>query len=186
MATQAPKKPAAAPEAEAAPVKKKGKGLLYAIIGAAVLLAAGGGGAAYVFMQPKPEADAKDGAKPAAKPEKPRSPPVYMAMETFTVNLQPENGEHLLQTTFSLKVTDSGVESAMKQKLPEVRSRLLLLLSSKKPSEILSTEGKQTLANEIAAAVNEVLSPGAKPPAGGAPAEPGPVQSVFFTNFIVQ
>jgi len=150
MATQAPpKKPAAAEPEAAAPKKKKGKGLLYAVIGVVVLLLAGGGGAAYFLLQPKPEADAKPGAKPAAKTEKPKAPPVYVSMETFTVNLQPENGEHLLQTTFSLKVADAGVESALKQTLPEVRSRLLLLLSSKKPSEILSTEGKQALANEI-------------------------------------
>ena len=54
---------------------------------------------------------------------------------------------------------------------------LLLLLSSKKPSEILSTEGKQALANEIAAAVNQVLDPQPKPAAGAA-AGPGPIDRV--------
>ena len=176
-ASSATRKSADKPDAEApAPKKKKRRALLYTVIALVVLLLGGGGGAAWLLMKPKAEAGGKAAAKHEPKKAEPAKPPVYVSLETFTVNLQPENGEHLLQTTFSLKVTDATIEEALKQRLPEVRSRLLLLLSSKKPSELVSTEGKQALANEIAAEVNKTLEAGA----------PGPVQSVYFTNFIVQ
>lgn len=198
MATPAPasKKPAdksAVPAAEAAAPhrKKKSKVLLFSLVGVLVLALAAGG-AAWFLLRPKDGAEPKAVAhKPEKKAEKAR-PPIYVSMETFTVNLQAEHGEHLLQTTFSLKVSDEAVEQAIKQNLPEVRSRLLLLLSSKRPSELGSVEGKQALANEIAADVNRVLNPAAAKPeagaAGAAAAEPaaGPVASVFFTNFIIQ
>jgi flagellar FliL protein len=61
--------------------------------------------------------------------------------------------------------------------MPQVRNRLLLLLSSKKASEILSVEGKKTLSNEIVAQIKQPF------------VAQGPQQSVsdvFFTSFVVQ
>lgn len=158
------KKPDALPQppAAAAPVKKKrSKWLLIAPALVVVLAAAGGG----VWYWLRPAGDHGAAANEAPKPEKTK-PPIFIALETFTVNLQPEGGDRLLQTTFSLKVGDATVEHALKEQMPEIRSRLLLLLSSKRASELSSVAGKQLLAGQIAAEVNSVLHPEAANPAG--------------------
>jgi len=183
--------PAAARKEEpaAAAVKKKGGKTLIIVAAASAVVLLGGGGAAWYFLRAAhastADAAGKAGAKHAEKPK----PGVFVPLETFTVNLQAENGERFLQTTLTLKVADDEVEQSLKQQMPEIRSRLLLLLSSKSPSELTSVDGKQTLANQIAGEVNAVLVPGAAKPDPAHPAPPkpgGPVLSVLFTNFIIQ
>jgi len=182
-----PAKPGKTPEPAAeAPAPKKGA-LKWILIGVgSVLLLAGGGVAAWLALrhtEPAAESSAAAPEEKKARPAERPKPSVFVALETFTVNLQQESGDHFLQANFSLKVADAGVETLIKQQMPEVRSRLLFLLSSKKPSDLSSVEGKQALANQIAAEVNKALNPDAPP----APeAEGGPVLSVFFTSFIIQ
>ena len=118
-----------------------------------------------------------DGKAAATKKVEPSGPPVFVAIDPFTVNLQQENGEQYLQTAFTLQVKAQEEADVIKANMPQVRSRLLLLLSSKKASELASTEGKKTLSEEIIAQVNQ-------PFATGAP--PQEVTGVFFTSFIVQ
>jgi len=98
-------------------------------------------------------------------------------MEPFTVNLQSEGGDQFLQITFTLQVGDAAQEEIIKAFMPQVRSRLLLLLSSKKASEISTVDGKKKLSEEIIAAVNQPFSP--KGP-------PQNVVNVFFTSFVIQ
>jgi flagellar FliL protein len=65
----------------------------------------------------------------------------------------------------------------IKANMAKVRSRVLLLLSGKKASEISTVEGKQQLAGEILAAVNAPFE------------EHGDAQEVsdvLFTSFIIQ
>lgn len=176
----------------------RGKRLVVLVAIVLAVLAAGAG-AAWMMLAPSDaetaepdaeaaESDAKAAPRSGAAKAAPRAavaksaPPVFVALETFTVNLQAENGDHMLQTSLSLKVTDAAVEAALKLHMPEVRSRLLLLLSSKKPSELGSVEGKQALASLIGEDVNAVLEAAGIGPAGGE----GPVLSVFFTAFIIQ
>jgi flagellar FliL protein len=61
--------------------------------------------------------------------------------------------------------------------MPLVRSRLLLLLSSKKASELSTVEGKKKLADEIIAQVKQPFTP-----QGGSTA----ISGVFFTSFVIQ
>jgi flagellar FliL protein len=186
MATKAPAKaPESADAAKTEAPAKSGRKKWIVIALVAVLLLGGGGGAAWYFLSGSQEepVDAKSGKKSDKAADKskkadPGKPPVFVSLETFTVNLQPEAGDHVLQTTFSLKVNGPDVDKSIKTFMPEVRSRLLLLLSSKKPSELATIEGKQALADQIAGEVNKVLQQ-----QGAAEA---PVLSVFFTNFIIQ
>lgn len=201
------KKPEAQTEQTSPAVKPRRRKLIVIAAASTALVLAAAAGTAWYLARPKSPAEAAP--PPAkAKAEKPKQV-IFVPLETFTVNLQPESGDRYLQTTLSLKVGDPGVEQAIKQQMPEVRSRLLLLLSSKRASELTSVEGKQALANQIAAQVNQVLNPGAvapaaKAPEAGAPSEgkpagaaappapqqepapDGPVLSVLFTNFIIQ
>ncbi len=166
---QAPKPAEAEAGAEVAAPKSKKKLI---IIIAAVVALAGGGGAAWFFMQPKADPHKKE-----AKKEEPAKPPVFVTMETFTVNLQPDPDEKFLQLDITIKVPDPEQEEQLKQHMPEVRNRVLMLLTSKKPSEVTSLEGKNKLADEIAAQVKQPFAKGAKPQE---------VLGVFFTSFVVQ
>ncbi|MGZ5182931.1 MAG: flagellar basal body-associated protein FliL [Ramlibacter sp.] len=148
-----------------------GKGKLIAIVGAAVLLLGGGGGAAAYFMSGHNGGEAKE-----HKAEK-AEPPEYIAIEPFTVNLQPENGDQYLQVQFTLQVANAETAEQIKANMAMVRSRVLMILSAKHASEINTVEGKQLLAKQI---VDSIRQPFFK---GGQPQKVG---DVLFTAFIIQ
>lgn len=161
--------PEAEPQAPAA-AKKSSKKLFLIVAVLAILI--GGGGAAWYFTSQGA------GDKPKAHPKEPAKPPVFLVIEPFTVNLQPEDaGDQYLQVAFSLQVADEKEVDTVKLYLPQVRSRLLLLLSGKKASEISTVEGKKKLADEIIKQVNQPLTPG-EPPLH--------IKNVFFTSFVIQ
>jgi flagellar FliL protein len=165
---KAPLKPDPKAEVKADAPAVKSKKPLFLILGVAALVLGGGGAGAWYFTQPKSTHSAK------AEPPK---PPVFINMESFTVNLQSEDSDKFLQTTFTLQVKDDAQVELIKLHLPEVRSRLLMLLSSHKADELLSPEGKNKLAKEIIAQVNKPFEPKAAPQI---------VTGVFFTSFVIQ
>ncbi len=73
--------------------KKSGKARLVIIIVAVLLLGGAGGAAAWYYGQLQ--------STPAPKI------PVFLSLETFTVNLEPENSDQHLQTNLTLKVGDN-------------------------------------------------------------------------------
>lgn len=166
------------PKADAAPagVGGGGKKKLIIIVAAAVLAVGGiGGGAAWFFLHGKSdEAPSKSKHKEVAK----SGPPVFVPIEPFTVNLQPENGnDQYLQLAFTLQVSGMEEVEVIKNNMPKVRSRLLLLLSGKHASEINTPEGKRQLGADIIAQVKEPFEE------RGAPQD---VTDVLFTSFIIQ
>ena len=140
------------------------------IVAAVVACAATGG---IVFFLTKGSSQAAAPVKHSAKVEI----PVFVAIEPFTVNLQPENGDQYLQTALTLQVGGQAQVDLIKLNMPQVRSRLLFLLSSKKASEISSAEGKKKLSEEI---IEQIKIPFVDK---GAPQD---VTGVFFTSFIIQ
>lgn len=83
--------------------------------------------------------------------------PKFIPLEPFTVNLQREVADQFLQIGITLKILQPELEERIKKNLPEIRSRLLVLLSGKFPSELTSSIGKKKLANEIIAETETVL-----------------------------
>jgi flagellar FliL protein len=171
------------PKADAAPPAASGKGKLFIMIGAAVLVLALGGGAGWYFMHKG--SDDSAAAEPAQKEhasskkakKKSEAKPEYIAVEPFTVNLQPEHGDQYLQVAFTLQVDSPEQVELIKANMAKVRSRVLLLLSGKKASEISTVEGKQQLAGEILAAVNAPFEEHG---------DEQEVSDVLFTSFIIQ
>ena len=100
-----------------------------------------------------------------------------MTLETFTVNLQSEHGDQHLQTNLTLKIEDATAADLIKLHMPEIRNRVLLLLSSKAASQIAAVEGKRKLAAELLAEIRQ--------PFGESRPELA-VQSVLFTSFVIQ
>lgn len=197
------KKEKAETEAEAPPPKKKGKLILFIVIGVLVLVL-GGGGAAFFLMKKKAVDETEDGDEPtkdvkAKKKDKKAehvAPPSFHKFDKpFTVKLQTEQQEAYLQAEVQLRVLDAGALELLKQYDPELKHRIMLILLTKKASELGTAQGVQRLSNEIRETVNNTLEPPttkkhkdkaeAKEP-GDAAAPDAPVQAVLFTSFIIQ
>ncbi len=183
MATTAPKSvaktgPQAVPSEPSADDKASptGKSKTKKILGIGiVILLLGGGIATWAMMGQSKPSTAAD--KAAAK-HVPVKPPVFLPIEQFTINLQPDGvGEQFLQVAFTLQVADQEQADLIKLYMPQARSRLLLLLSSKKASEISTADGKKKLLEEIMAQVKQPFN-AQSPPQG--------ISNVFFTSFVIQ
>lgn len=162
---------------ETAAPKKRGKMI---IVLAALVLLGGGGGAAWYALKGEaaPDGIPVAAAKPAPAKPAPAKAPVFVPLEAFTVNLQHEDSTpQYLQVGLSLKVVDPAVVEAVKLRMPEVRNRVLLLLSSKKASDIASPQGKESLSAELVKEIGKPLSAG-----GGSHG----IESVLFTSFVIQ
>jgi len=201
MATKPPAKPAAAAKEEA-PVAAPPKSKKMLIIGIVLLLVIAAGGAGWYFTRGHAEADTH---AEKAKAEVPQEAKFVPLGENFTVNLQREEGDQYLQAGITLKILQPELEEKIKAMMPEIRSKLLFLLSSKKPSELQTIDGKNKLISEIIATTDAVL--GIAGPAAAAPAHEGAasgaasaavaaapvvapnpkgVVDVLFTSFIIQ
>lgn len=199
-------------ETAATPPKKKGKWMVFVLIGVACLVL-GGGAAYFLLKKPAPTGDeaSEAAAKEPAKKKKaePGAPPVFYKFDkAFTVKLQTEQQEAYLQAEVQLKLLDAQGLELMKQFEPELKHRITLTLMNNKASTLATATGVQRLANELRDVANRVIEPGAenaKPAVAAKPAsESGPaaeaasvppaeaadpsapVQSVLFSSFIIQ
>ena len=144
---------------------------------AALLVLGGGAGAGWFFLQGDAEASEEKTSQKKKKKEKSDVKAEYVPVDSFTVNLQPEAGDQYLQVQFTLQVEGPEQVTLVKDNMAKVRSRVLLLLSGKKASEINTVAGKQQLAAEIKAVVQQPFE------------EDGDEQDiadVLFTSFIIQ
>ena len=185
----------AAPAA-AAPAKSGSKLLIIIIVVLVAMMGAGG----WYFMKGK-----QDDSHPAEVKAAPPKTPIFIPLEAFTVNLQREAGDQYLQLGLTLKVFEPDYESKIKLNQPEIRSKILQLLTTKTATELLTTEGKQKLVREIISLSNASIGVSNPPPQSRPvvnPAEsqvvdavpyqaPPPVEKkgvidVLFTSFIIQ
>ncbi len=154
-------------ETEEAPKKKSPLVMILVI----ALVALGGGVGVTWFLL-------KDTAQTVSgETKKPNMPTTFTDLDVFTVNLQPEDGSHYLQVGLTIKTLQTKVGEAIKKQMPEIRNRLLLLLSSKKPSEISTVDGKQQLSEEITHEIRESLD---------SKTMQDEILGVLFTSFVIQ
>src|ERR1700712_4237563 len=95
--------------------------------GAIVLLGAGGAGA-YFWLH---KTATHEPAKPA-----PVVPPVFYPLDSLTVNLQTDDGMHYLRVGLTLKLPDEKAKADIEERMPEIRSRIIELLSGKRPEDL--------------------------------------------------
>ena len=173
-------KAAAAPASPEGAAPKKSKKMLFIIIGVVVLLLAGGGVAAFVLLKSKSAtpADKAAHAKPVEK-----KPSVFTPLDPFTVNLADREREHYLQIGLTYEVAGADISEEVKAQMPLIRSRILLLLTSKTAVDLATPEGKNRLAGELIAVARQPMeeshSPNAKEPERG-------IVNVHFSAFIIQ
>lgn len=187
----------AKPEAaDAAKPPVKSKKMLIIIVAAVLVLVLGGGGA--FFLISKQHAAAEDGEEAAPPPKAaahsaPKTPPVYLPMDSMVVNLADPGGERVAQIGITLEVIDAKASDSVKAYLPTIRSSVLMLISQRTADELLKAEGKEKL-------VEDILKAASVPFGGGEEEEEStskkkkkkvvhveyPVTGVLFSSFIVQ
>jgi flagellar FliL protein len=171
------------------------------IILVVVLLVVLGGGAALLLMKKKPHDD-EDGeavSEAVHKPEvKPGTPPVFVPLDPFTVNLADKDVDRFAQVGVTLEVADAKTADQLKAYMPAIRSNVLMVLSYKTSAELLTREGKEKLAREIkresVRPMGIELDDEEEDEASDAPKKKkkkrrqvySPVTDVLFSSFIVQ
>lgn len=98
--------------------------------------------------------------------------PIY-SLESFVVNLNEDDGKRYLRVTMDLELSTEALSEEVTRRLPQVRNAMLMILPSKKYSEVSTIEGKNQLRDEIVVALNAFL-------------QSGRVSNLYFTEFVVQ
>jgi flagellar protein FliL len=146
MAKNEKQVPTAPAMAEKPKSKKK---LLLIVIGVVALSVAGAAGWYFTAGRHKTE--------PAKTQPAVALQPIFVALEPFTVNLQGGESAQYLQVGLSFKIFNPELQDKIKLSMPEIRSKLLLLLSSKHASELSTLTGKKNLVGEIIADTDDIL-----------------------------
>jgi flagellar FliL protein len=94
-------------------------------------------------------------------------------MEPFIVNLADSGPRRYLKVRIALESNESKVNEEYEKRLPQLRDNILMILSSKVYNEVIDSEGKKKLREEIKGRVNQIL-------------QNFKVKSIFLTEFIMQ
>ena len=142
-----------------------------------------------------PDAESADGP---AKHDTHRTPPAYLPLDPFVVNLADRDSERFAQIGITLELEEAQFGDQIKAYMPAIRNGILMVMAHKTSTELLTRAGKEELAGEI---MREVLRPlgielqepaaeGEDKPAksrrGKILIEESPVRHVHFSSFIIQ
>lgn len=157
-------------DAQPAAAPKKGKSKLLLIIVAGIVLLGGGGAGAWWYMGKKAEAA-------AAPAEEPATPPGFITLDPFVVNLADPGGRRFLRISLRLLVKSEEEAKELEEHelvLLKARSAVLELLATQKSEDLQTPEGKTALKKQIAERATEAF---------GGHTE---VTDVLFAEFVVQ
>lgn len=103
--------------------------------------------------------------------------PIFAELDPFTVTLYGETRNRILYTAITLRLGDEASRKQITDYMPEVRDRILKVLSAQQLPQIQTPEGRQALVDALKATL-------ARPFAAQLP---GPqIADVLFTAFVVQ
>ncbi|WP_236645362.1 flagellar basal body-associated protein FliL [Aidingimonas lacisalsi] len=149
------------------------------VLGLLIILLSMGSSAAVYYLLDETSGDTGEQQSEGEQQQEVVAPqPSYIKIEPFTVNLQSdEYDQRLLYVGLSLQVTDEATKRRLKDNMPQVRSRLIMLMSSQNAEALTSPKGKEALTDEVISLFER--------PIGGSE-EPLSVDDVLYTEFIVQ
>ncbi len=99
---------------------------------------------------------------------------IFLPIDTFITNLYVRKGQvHYLKVSITLECENKDAVEEIKERLPQIRNSIILLLASKTVKEISGSDGMAALQEEIRGHLNKFLSK-------------GKVIRVCFTEFVVQ
>lgn len=150
-----------------------GRKKLIIIIGIVVLvLLLAAAGAAYFLLA----ADDGETATEVVEVEKPD--PLYLKLDpAFVVNLPPGGSVKVLQISIEVMTRTPTVIETLQANEPMVRHHVLNLLEQQQAADLMTVEGREALQQGILDLLTEKLN---------SLKEPGAVEGVFFTQFVMQ
>ncbi len=147
-----------------------GRKKLIIIMVAALVLLVGAGAATYFLLL----SDAK--TEVAEEVEKPD--PLYLKLDpAFVVHLVPGGPAKMLQIAIEVMTREPRVIETLQANEPLIRHHLLNLLEQQQAGVLMSADGREALQQEIHGLLARQLA---------ALKEPGVVEGVFFTQFVMQ
>ncbi len=150
---------------------------LIIIIAAAVVLLAGIGAAVYFLVlkkEPPPEDQKPEQVKmiePAAEEEADIGP--MLDIDEFIVNIISQDTNHYVKASMTLELSNDKVLEEAKQRMPQIRDAILLLVGNKTFEELQDLQGKKQLKAELKSKINSFL-------------KTGRVKNIYLTDFVVQ
>lgn len=201
---------AAAAAAEGDAPKKGSKKLIIIIVAALVaVLLIGGGAVAFLMMKSSADhAEEQDDEhadeaptkkKAAASKDEHAVPPTFVPLDPFVVNLADREVERFAQVGITLQIDDAKVAEEIKLYMPAIRNAVLLILSHKTSADLLTTEGKVKLADEIGREAARAMGYEIEDPEEEEPEDTSkkkrkrkkvesynPITQVHYANFIIQ
>ena len=147
----------ATPEIAAPAASKKSKTMLFAGVGVLVM-ALGGGGAWFMLKSKHPDKAAEEHAREVEN-AKAELVQVFLPLDAFVVNLQPAGSEQYLQTEITLRLADQEIADLAKKRMPDIRNRVLMLLSTRTAQALVTPHGKAAVADAIRLEIASVIDP---------------------------
>lgn len=148
------------------------KKLLIIVFLLVFLLIAGGAGAYFVLMKhPNSEQSTEEADVEEEESYDSQIPGAVVPFEQFIVNLKDKNS--YLKISLQLELFEPEVPKTMENETGKIKDTIIDILGSKNVDDLLSSEGKRKLKQEIVTQVNKVL--GSELIAGA-----------YITEFIIQ
>jgi len=138
------------------------------LVGAAL-----GGGGAFVAISKAPPAAAVASEATANTEEKANFSERVHSLDPFVVNVSGEAYPRYVKVTLAFEMSSPEAKAELEERIAKVRDLTILMLSAKRLSDIENFEGKSLLKDDLRERVNGIL-------------EEGRVESVLFTEFVVQ
>lgn len=151
--------------------KKKSRLMLFIVIGLVLILIAGGGFFVYTqILSSSPEKEEKqqttktDNLEPVGK---------MFALEPFVVNLADPQGKRYLKIKINMELKDPKAVERAEKLSPKLRDIVIMMISSLAFEEVMTSEGKLRIREELRTRFNRVL-------------KPYKVEHIYFSEFVIQ
>lgn len=153
--------------------------IVAASIGATLYYSSQNGKLPFTSAAAEPDADAAPEAPRQPPKESSTSvpPPIFVALEPFTVTLRNERSNRILHVAITLRVADEASRQLLGEYMPEVRDRILRKLSEQHPILVQTGDGRTQLVQDLVSTLEAPYHPRLKAPI---------IDNVLFTAFVVQ
>jgi flagellar FliL protein len=158
--------------------KGGGRAKLIVIILGAVVLLMGAGAGAYFLLGDADPGSAADGASKEETAAVEKAEPVYLKLDpAFVVNLAGNAPVKMLQIAIEVMTRTPSLVETLKANDPMIRHHLLNLLEQQQAADLMTVEGREGLQQAVLDLLSEKLQ---------SLDEPGRIEGVFFTQFVMQ
>ena len=149
------------------------------IVTGAIFICGATGVATYFFLVDKSQGEDEQASdQPEKSEQKSSAPPIYHTLHPkFIVNFLNPGRARYLEVSLEVMSREEKVIEAVKQHMPAIRDRLVLLFSSQESKIIATREGKEALRNKVLTEIQQVLQEQIN--------QPG-IEQVYFTSFVMQ